>query len=186
MNSSTNAGNGLGSLSEPIDQIELVMTDVESFFVDWLGRVEKLQTLSSKPDKRLRKRIHDFEIEKSQWEAKRKRESQDIHEKAEELTKAWLRLEQEQRRFLQTREVSSRGGRPSNVDIQTRAHAGETPASEEQETPRPMPSAAAAAPETNPRRPSPLQGQRASASAAGQFEQLRREIETSRHQHRRA
>ena len=195
MNINSNAGKGIGSLSEPIDQLELVMADVESFLVDWLGRIEQLQAMSSKPDAHLRKRIRDFELEKSQWEAKRKRETQDIHEKAEELTKAWLHLEQEQRRFLQSRDSQSRdsqlkdsqsrASRPSAVEASSRLHAGEPPANEEQESPRSLPPAAVAPPESNPRRPSPLQGQRASATAAGQFEQLRREIESSRHQHRR-
>lgn len=176
---------GIDSRLDPIDQLELLMADVESFLGDWLQRMEQLHSASATPDAALRDRMHELELEKSQWEAKRTRETRDIHEKAEELTKAWLRLEEEQRRFLQIRDARAQGNRIPLADSQLREPVvGTEPASIPQSSSgrSPVP---VATEESSIRRSSPLQGQRAGASAVRQFEQLRREIQSSRHQHRR-
>ena len=102
---------GIGGRPEPIDQLERLMADVESFLGDWLRRLEQLHAVSPTPDAQLSNRMRELELEKSLWEAKRHRETRDIHEKAEELTKAWLRLEEEQRRFLQIRDARAHGHR---------------------------------------------------------------------------
>ena len=178
-------GQHAGNRLQPIDELERLMADVDSFLSDWLRRVEQIQSVSATPDAMLRNRMRDLELERSQWDAKRLRETRDIHEKAEELTKAWLRLEDEQRRFLQIRETRAQGNRLPATDSQPRESAGDAQAAT---SPVPSPArvpAPVASEESSARRPSPLQGQRAGSSAVRQFEQLRREIQSSRHQHRR-
>ena len=176
---------GVESRHQPIDQLETLLADVESFFNDWLQRVEQLQSVSTPPDAMLQTRIRDFELAKSQWEAKRVRETRDIHEKAEALTKSWLRLEEEQRRFLQIRDSRTHTNRPASIDSQPREPAVDAETSASPQPTQVRPPVAASPEEPNSRRPSPLQGQRPGASAVHQFEQLRREIQSNRHQHRR-
>jgi hypothetical protein len=191
MDTSPTTGQGVVSRFQPINELELLMADVESFLDDWLRRVEQIQAVSTTPDEQLRKRMRELELDKSQWEAKRIRETRDIHEKAEELTKAWLRLEDEQRRFLQVRDARAHGNRIAAADSQPRESVADTESAPNHQ-PSPTrhsapatPAASATPEEPSTRRPSPLQGQRAGASAVRQFEQLRREIQSSRHQHRR-
>ena len=179
---------GTDDSSNPVDQLKVVMDGVESFLADWLQRIEQLNEMAATPDAFIRKRIRELEQERIQWEAKRNRETKEIHDKAEELAKAWLRLEQEQRRFVQVRDSQSRGG-PSQSARTTTA---EIPPerrdeAETRSAPRPAakPSSVAIEPtqtltDTKSRRPSPLQGTKAGALAIEQFEQLRREIESSR------
>jgi hypothetical protein len=185
MDNSNRTGQGNDSLLQPIDQLELVMADVESFLTHWLGRLEQLHELSATPDALLRKRLRDFELEKTQWDAKRKRETQDIHDKSEELAKAWLRLEQEQRSFQQTRDSHSHSTRTAAVETRPTEQRVASESTESKSTTEPGAPTPVAAEEPNLRRPSPLQGNRAGATAVRQFEQLRREIQISRRQTRR-
>ena len=76
MDHSPTTGQSVGSRIQAVDQFELLIADVESFLDDWLQRLDQLQAVSATPDAHLRKRIHDFELDKSQWEAKRKREEE--------------------------------------------------------------------------------------------------------------
>lgn len=198
MDNSRLSEQGTRCLAQPIDQLTLVMADVESFLEDWLRRLDQLHAIAPSPDAVLRGRIREFELDRSQWEAKRNRETQDIHEKAAELTNAWLRLEEEQRSFLRSRDSKPHLGRTNTADavshdadrsnhepVTETAPADEsvstdhrTPATAERRT------AVVQDPQEEPitRRTSPLQGQRARAPAVRQFEQLRREIQTIRHQ----
>lgn len=185
MDNTPTTGQGIGSLSQPIDQLELVMADVESFLTEWLRRLEQLNTLSTTPDGLLRNRVREFELEKSQFEAKRRRETQEIHDKAEELTKAWLRLEQEQRRFLQVRDSHAQGSRPPSAEYPQQDSSREIVSKEARVPTQPGNAASNVAEEAHTRRPSPLQSQPAKESAVRQFEQLRREIQSNRHQRRR-
>jgi hypothetical protein len=174
--------------SNPVDQLKVIMDGVESFLADWLQRIEQLNEIAATPDAFIRKRIHELEQERIRWEAKRNRETEEIHEKAEELAKAWLRLEQEQRRFVQLRDSQSRGAQPQA----TRTMPAEIPPerhdpAETKAAPRSSAKPSSVAIETTPtltdtrsRLPSPLQGSKAGALAIEQFEQLRREIESSR------
>lgn len=172
----------------PIEQLQDVMDDMEAFLANWLTRVEQLQTASAMPDAQLRRRFRELEQEKIQWEAKRNRETQDLHEKAEQLVDAWLRLEAEQRRLTQIRDAH---GQPSrNVTTETSESKVTPEADTEQVAPvQEMPQEVAVhkvpAPAA-PRRPSPTLCQPACSSAIQQFQQLRREIETSRQVHSQA
>ena len=192
METYTTTGHDLNKLSQPIDQLQHLMTDVESFLGDWLQRLEQLNASTPAPDAGLRKRMQEFEQEKIQWDAKRKRETQDIHDKAEELGKAWLRLEQEQRRFLQIRDSHAGSSKIAVAAIQAREPVGVEHSSDDSvidETSPPQSTTSETAKlseETASRRPSPIQGHRVRESAASQFAQLRREIESNRQQHRRA
>jgi hypothetical protein len=158
------------------------MTDIESFLTDWMERLERLNLQPMTADALVRGRLRELEQEKTQWESKRKRELQEIHEKAEELSKAWLRLEQEQRRFLQTRDSQWHNSRPLADD----AVEQDAPESCDMELASQTVCAVATGgpEEPKPRRPSPIHTHRTRTSAIRQFEQLRREIESSRQPNR--
>ena len=179
---------GTHDSSNPADQLRVVMDGVESFLTDWLQRIEQLNEMAATPDAFIRKRIHELEQERMQWEAKRNRETNEIHEKAEELTKAWLRLEQEQRRFVQVHDSQSRDSESSRKrEMPEEIPAKRRDDAETQAAPRSSVKRSSVAIEsaqtltdTRSRLPSPLQGTKAGALAIEQFEQLRREIEFSR------
>ncbi len=182
----------------PVDQLKVIMDGVESFLADWLQRIEQLNEIAATPDAFIRKRIHELEQERIRWEAKRNRETKEIHEKAEELAKAWLRLEQEQRRFVQLRDAHSSGTHSSGTQSRseqpqaTRSLPAEIlPERHDQPEAKVAPRSSAKPStvaidatstfaDTRSRLPSPLQGSKAGALAIEQFEQLRREIEFNR------
>lgn len=185
MQTTTPYGHNANSLPHPIDQLHLVMGEIETFFAAWMQRLEQLNSVEQRPDERVEKMRLELEEEKRRWEARRVRESQDIHDKAEELAKAWLRLEEEERRFLQSRESRQVASRPAGSET---ARADRPPvdkviaAQPEPETPQPTIHHSGDGPtlrRANMQQASPLR-----ESAIRQFEQLRREIQTSR-QHRR-
>jgi hypothetical protein len=94
-----------------LEAIQHVVADVGTFLSDWVRRVDQRAASRCEPvtpDALLRERMEEFQSMKSYWEAKRTSEEQRLKEKADQLTAAWLRLEDEQRAMLQTRE--SQGG----------------------------------------------------------------------------
>lgn len=94
-----------------LEAIQEVVADVGAFLSDWVHRVDQRAASRCEPvtpDALLRERMEEFQSMKSYWEAKRTSEEQRLKEKADQLTAAWLRLEDEQRAMLQARE--SQGG----------------------------------------------------------------------------
>jgi hypothetical protein len=94
-----------------LESIQGVVADVGEFLTDWVHRVDQRAASRCEPvtpDALLRERMEEFHSMKNYWEAKRKSEEQRLKEKADQLTAAWLRLEDEQRAILQTKE--SQGG----------------------------------------------------------------------------
>ncbi len=84
--------------------LQAMVADVDGFLSSWLQRIDNslaLANLSPEADEQIRRRISQFQQEKQKWETKRNSEAQQIREQAEQLTEAWLRLEAEQRKFLQ-------------------------------------------------------------------------------------
>jgi hypothetical protein len=108
-----------------VDALEEVISDIDGFLSQWFQRLshnaDAFHT-SAKPDERLRRRVQDLEQDKLRWKANQHSEEQRIHERAEQLTEAWLRLEGEQRRFLQIKDAhpSSGGHRAPAIDIASR------------------------------------------------------------------
>jgi len=91
-----------------VTAIERVILDIDNFVGDWLQRLNnQLQTErpSEATDPSLRENVDAFEQEKSRWRLERNRGDEQIREKVEQLTQAWLHLEAEQRKFLQIKEV---------------------------------------------------------------------------------
>ncbi len=108
--------------------LEGVISDVNEFLSEFCQRVDqdfasrKSATIS---EAELRKRLEEFTAEKNHWEANRERDEQRINQKFEQLTEAWLRLEEEQRSFLRTKNGSATSApqrtadsRPDNLAAQ--------------------------------------------------------------------
>lgn len=196
------------SPEDALDAIQDVVEDVDQYVLEWFKRLNDGLAVADAPsaattDRELRARIKDFREEKRQWEAKRKVEQHELQEKMRQLTGAWLRLEDEQRLLLQRREstgsnkekpTTRNSGRPEQNSAP--AYGTEDAAFQDQQ--RAAVQSESNAPSVNdsiasPTRPRPTGSDRdvsPSASkaitpndaAVRQFQQLRREIETSRSQ----
>lgn len=108
-----------------LDALQMILADVDAFMSAWFQRLEQQFVLCEVPttaNELLNERVEEFQQRKSQWDSKRKREEQQIQEKVEQLTEAWLRLETEQRRFLQIKETHV----PANSDTTQRDSTGLT------------------------------------------------------------
>lgn len=92
--------NGAAGLSAIADEIE-------AYLGQWLSRLEGVLEQygdGSTDDGALEARMAEFEEEKRSWNLHRQQEMQQMQETAEQLTAAWARLENEQRRLLQAQE----------------------------------------------------------------------------------
>lgn len=191
------------------DALHHIINDVRTYLSDWCYRLEqnvKSQGVSATSEAVLHERIDEFQKMKTLWEAKRVAEEQQIKQKTDQLTEAWLRLEDEQRSFLQHKETQG-GGRqaaadqpqvPSEVDCSVgrrMGHAGQPaiaasaapmqPAAVQQHTHLMQPAAAHGVPQvavephaTVPAASGPTS--RTRESAVVQFQRMRKEIESSR------
>ena len=173
------------AIAEALDD---VISDIDRFLSLWFKRLshnaDSFQA-AAKPDERLRRRMQDFEQEKLRWKAKRHSEQRRIQEKAEQLTEAWLRLEAEQRRFLQIKDAhpGSGGSRAVAIDTTSRDPAvgpdtKTVTALVENERTASSQNCVAESQTTTHR--SPVRTGRSREVAVQQFQQLRREIESSR------
>ena len=106
---SINRGTHAGTTCEPnradaklesIDQgLEQVIGDVNRFLSDFCLQVEvEASSLGAEGEQNLQSQTEALKIERELWEARRAREEQRIKDKSDQLTAAWLRLEEEQRR----------------------------------------------------------------------------------------
>lgn len=111
--------NGFRSEGEPrtpttsAAELSQIATDVEAFLGLWVARFERLldeYTNSSEGDASLQQRIAEFEVVQRRWNEQRQQEVQTIQETTEQLSAAWERLEDEQRRILQTQETLPQRG----------------------------------------------------------------------------
>jgi len=87
---------------EMVDAMQNVISDIDAFLSGWLERSAEQEELTTHPDEHLQRRIQELRSEQQQWETQRIAQQQVLESKAEQLTDAWLRLEAEQRRLLQT------------------------------------------------------------------------------------
>ena len=155
-----------------------IVSDVDAFVSDWFKRlsqsvVSPIQIPAT--NQQLLEKIEGFQQEKRQWEAEKTGAEQDIREKLDEISEAWLRLEAEQRRFLQTKESYA----PTVPDYKTeREFVGNAAAGGLTSTMRGEGSCLDEQPLRQPLR-DPIVN-RPAKSTIQQFQRLRREIESSR------
>ncbi|QDT07174.1 hypothetical protein K227x_55990 [Rubripirellula lacrimiformis] len=156
-----------------IASLQGVVSDVDDFMSSWLERLSQSDVLCQNPlttDQRLRERIERFEREKSRWEDKRRCQEREIHQKLDQLSDAWLRLESEQRRFLQTKgsrhpiAVANNAAIDDGVEKNPVPISGKQSVNEQVSSPRSVEATASEARE----------------SAVLQFQRLRQEIEFNR------
>lgn len=196
------------SPEDALDAIQDVVDDVDQYVLEWFKRLNDGLVVADAPaaattDRELRTRIKEFREEKRQWEAKREVEQHELQEKMRQLTDAWLRLEDEQRLLLQRRESAGSNkekptSRTSNRPERTSAPASGTEevtfqdhreVAVQSESPAPRVNSSIAPP-SQPRptgsdrnaSPSASQATAPNDAAVRQFQQLRREIESSRPQ----
>ena len=157
---------------EIFDALQDVISDVDTFMAGWCKRFDQVVSSCASPaaveanpaDANLHDRIKDFQQEQAKWEAKRKLEAERIQEQADQLTEAWLRLETEQRRFLQMKESHPLATPERRTDAVEQTRDRDRSAIDQQSTRRSV------TPNANPLR----------EAAVRQFQRLRREIESSR------
>lgn len=140
-----------GGPLQDVDSLRGIVSEIEGFLDQWMQRFDKLlrrcgepaeRAEPAEPDAAMRQRIEKFDQEYRQWEEQRQRETEQLHEKAEQLTEAWLQLEAEQRAVLQAQASlkhrsrqpptpsTARGDSPSNTAAAGSA-AGAPPAAAE-------------------------------------------------------
>lgn len=88
--------------------LQAIVSDVDVFVSDWFKRLKQAVVLPAQvptTNQQLLKLIDNFQREKRQWEDDQTAAEEEIQKKVEEISEAWLRLEAEQRRFLQTKET---------------------------------------------------------------------------------
>lgn len=196
------------SPEDALDAIQDVVEDVDQYVLEWFKRLNDGLAVADAPaaamtDRELRARIKDFREEKRQWEAKREVEQHELQEKMRQLTDAWLRLEDEQRLLLQRRESTGSNKEKPTTRTSFRpeqtpalAHGTEEAAFQDQQRAAVKSESTARrindsiAPPTRPRptgsdrdvSPSASKAITPNDAAVRQFQQLKREIESSRPQ----
>jgi hypothetical protein len=178
-----------------VDALHDVVSDFDEFVCDWFERLDQSiiaceatpapapapapAPVEKAPDKQVSKELGELQKEKTRWESTRDSATGEIQDKAELLTEAWLRLESEQRKFLQitsanphaTREIHPAAEAPAREPVaaapssKTRGDAAQPQQPIKTESPLP-----AAAANSNSSR----------EAALLQFQRLRREIDSSR------
>ncbi len=107
------------------EALEVLLNDIECFLKNYCDKLDqatlaanlpKKPTTTHSSDVTANREIScsdDWTEERSRWELQRNQEQLQIQEQLQQLESAWLRLEDEQRRFLQTHQapVTGRGQR---------------------------------------------------------------------------
>lgn len=109
-NKSLDAERGEGDRACPSGSADLsaIADEIESYVGLWLSRLEEVLegcVVDSPTDTAIDARIAEFEEERRRWNLQRQQEMQQMQETAQQLTAAWARLENEQRRLLQAQET---------------------------------------------------------------------------------
>ena len=96
--------------TDVVDQLQQLIDDVEAFCTAYLREMSTIcqcddRTFGSGENIELGS--SQLAREKAAWEQLRRMQEAELAEKFEYLTDAWLRLEEEQRQFLQTKELHS-------------------------------------------------------------------------------
>ena len=172
------------------EQLRKLLSDVDAFLTHYCDRLDRkveefarqAQAQSHTPDRQsapvrsqqgestaaIRKLAEQQEL----WEAQKEQEELQIQQQLGLLQEAWLRLEEEQRSFLQTKEAftATQGG--------TRASPAATPAAEQTNTERTQPIG-------RPSKPVSASNAAYSSSAIDEFQRLKQEIHNLRPQNPR-
>jgi hypothetical protein len=163
---------------EIVDALQTIVSDVDHYLTNWCRRLD--QCVESKdpvttPDAILQQRYNKFQNEKLRWERQRRLEQQQLQNQAKQLTEAWLRLEDEQRRFLQMKNPQRSNGSKRESTPAATITVGQDSASAAHND-------SLACGETRPPRrlPSISSTTTTRDSAIRQFEQLQREIASNR------
>ena len=174
---------GCQSPEEIVEQLQNIVSDVDAFLSNWLRRPPQCAESfdpTTTADVILQKRFKELQHEKILLEAKRKSDERQLQEKAQQLTQAWLQLEEEQRKFLQMKDPQ----RPAGHELGLTSSVANRPADA---------TSPAATAVNAPRTELSLSGETVASTqtesvpkaqtrdfAVRQFQQLRREIESSR------
>jgi len=154
-----------------VDALQVITADVDQFLLCWLDRLSRT-VVSQQPlpttDSQLRERMREFRHQQAEWEEQRQREEQEIKRKLDEITAAWLRLEVEQRKLLQAKELQVHEAQTNGVYGEA-VSAAATAYSENSESEQ-VSSVDFLSPNANQR----------TETTVLQFQRLRREIESSR------
>ncbi len=86
-----------------VDELEAVINEIQAFLQNFCDRFEALTAQATTLPGDFTDN-DDAAESRDDWEAKRKQAEQRIHEQVDLLTNAWLRLEDEQRSLLQTKQ----------------------------------------------------------------------------------
>lgn len=162
--------------------LQEVVGDIESFLSQWLRKAQtELESAEiGSGGAALRKRLHDFQEEKKQWDAKRRHELTEIEQKANQLAEAWLRLEIEQRQILQSQDKPRSNRREltppptPTLDCPQAENDWHAPSAP---SPEPNRRTTNSIDQSQPSQPSAM---RSLGDAVRQFEQLKREIAFTR------
>ena len=98
---------------EIVDALQAIVTDVDAYLSNWCRQLDQCvesRDAETNPDAILQQRYSEFQNEKMRWERQRKLEQQQLQEQAKQLTDAWMRLEDQQRRFLQMKNAQRQNG----------------------------------------------------------------------------
>lgn len=86
------------------DELEAVVNQIQDFLQNFCDRFETLSAQASILSVDFAE-DHDYATSRDDWEDKRLQAEQRIREQVDLLTQAWLRLEDEQRSLLQTKQA---------------------------------------------------------------------------------
>lgn len=163
-----------------IESLQSVLEDLDGYLAQWSQRLDQqlaAEIPSVASDSTLQGMIEEFQREKSEWKLKREREDEQIREKFEQLTSAWLHLEAEQRRFLQLKPAHQ------NATSETSAPTVPCPTAKRAAGARPEPLTGGcdpAADASSPCASTESQTQPSADNAVMQFHKLRKQIQSSR------
>jgi len=173
------------SPSEIVDALQAMLSDVDGFMVDWFQRLNQqlvaCDTVFS-PDQKVRQQSERLRREQNEWNLKRDREDEQIQEKFQQLTDAWLRLESEQRKFLQLKNAraSVSGESPPQHALAQNALAQATESIDARATHSPAVAVKPIPTQSVPGSPDRQSPEPSSSEhAIRQFQRLRQEIQSS-------
>lgn len=100
----TNTTNAKHLPQEIVGELQDIIADINRFLLDWSSRAAHIAATKhsiAEPDAALTQQIAQFQAEQQSWESQMRFEKQQLEATANQLTAAWIRLEQEQRGQLQ-------------------------------------------------------------------------------------
>ena len=90
------------------DELRKIAGEIEAYLSKWVIRSRRVVELgygATTSEVAMSSQVKKFEEQQRKWEVRRQRELDDLSDKAQELADAWLKLESEQRQFLQIKDA---------------------------------------------------------------------------------